>query len=53
MIEKILKKKKISLYRLAKEIGVTYAAAWRWKAGKTTPHLIFRRILEEMLKKIT
>ena len=51
MVEKILKKREVSLYKLAKEIGVTYNTAWMWKKGLTTPLPAFKKILERMLKK--
>ena len=51
LIKKVLKKRKISLYRLAKELGTTYPTVWRWKEGKTKSILpVFRKKLEEMLK---
>ncbi len=51
MVEKILKKRRISLYKLTKEIGVAYNTAWRWKQGKSEPLPVFKKILKEMLKK--
>ena len=51
MVEKILKKEKISLYRLAKEMGVTYNTAWRWKEGLVKPIPAFKKKLQEMLNK--
>ena len=50
IIERILKKRKISLYQLAKELNVTYPQAWRWKKGKSKPLPVFREKLENMLK---
>ena len=50
IIEKILKKRKISLYRLAKELSVSYVQAWRWKKGKSEPLPVFKEKLESMLK---
>ena len=51
VIKEVLKRKKISLYRLAKEIGVTYNTAWRWKKGLSQPLPVFRQILKQVLEK--
>jgi len=50
IIERILKKRKISLYRLAKELNVSYTQAWRWKKGKSEPLPVFKEKLENILK---
>ena len=51
LIKKVLKKRKISLYRLAKELNVSYPSVWRWKEGRSKNILpVFRKKLEEMLK---
>ena len=52
MVKKVLKKRKISLYRLAKEVRVSYNQAWRWKQGLTKKILpVFKEKLEELLNK--
>jgi len=50
IIERILKKRKISLYRLAKELDVSYTQAWRWRQGRSKPLPVFKKKLENILK---
>ena len=51
VIKKILKKKNISLYRLAKEVDVSYNQAWRWKEGITKKALpVFQKKLKKLLE---
>ena len=37
LLQDYLTKKKLTKYKAAKELGVTWNTVWRWTTGRTTP----------------
>ena len=50
-IKQALKDKGMTMEDLARKIGVSQMAVWRWANGKSKPHKIFAKKIDTILGK--